>query len=60
MHFCASARTRSSRPTPDSRGLLPRTGWSTLFFAVGLVADLLLYRHGVPEHDPDAAPVVDR
>ncbi|WP_033325543.1 MFS transporter [Streptomyces yerevanensis] len=32
--------------------------WSAVFFAVGLVASVLLYRRGVPAEDPDAAPVV--
>ncbi|MGW3449652.1 MFS transporter [Streptomyces sp. NPDC001076] len=32
--------------------------WSAAFFAVGLVASVVLYRRGVPEQDPDAAPVV--
>ncbi|MET7473270.1 MFS transporter [Streptomyces sp. NPDC005648] len=33
-------------------------GWSAVFFAVGLIVSFLLYRRGVPEQDPDAAPVV--
>ena len=33
-------------------------GWSAVFFAVGLVASVILYRRGVPATDPDAAPVV--
>ncbi|AZP22707.1 DHA2 family efflux MFS transporter permease subunit [Streptomyces aquilus] len=32
--------------------------WSAVFFAVGLVVSVLLYRRGAPEQDPDAAPVV--
>ncbi|WP_217185626.1 MFS transporter [Streptomyces sp. AC495_CC817] len=32
--------------------------WSAVFFAVGLVVSVILYRRGVPEHDPDASPVV--
>ncbi|MGW1563014.1 MFS transporter [Streptomyces sp. NPDC002144] len=32
--------------------------WSAAFFAVGLVVSIVLYRRGVPEQDPDAAPVV--
>ncbi|GKQ33607.1 MFS transporter [Streptomyces sp. A012304] len=32
--------------------------WSAAFFAAGLVISVLLYRRGVPEQDPDAAPVV--
>ncbi|WEH13136.1 MFS transporter [Streptomyces sp. VNUA24] len=32
--------------------------WSAVFFAVGLVISVILYRRGVPEQDPDAAPVV--
>ncbi|QFR01672.1 MFS transporter [Streptomyces phaeolivaceus] len=32
--------------------------WSAVFFAVGLVASVVLYRRGVPKQDPDAAPVV--
>ncbi|MFC8429461.1 MFS transporter [Streptomyces sp. NPDC057253] len=32
--------------------------WSAAFFAAGLVISALLYRRGVPEQDPDAAPVV--
>ncbi|MCW8378662.1 MFS transporter [Streptomyces justiciae] len=32
--------------------------WSAAFFAVGLVISVVLYRRGVPTHDPDAAPVV--
>ncbi|GAA4013041.1 MFS transporter [Streptomyces plumbiresistens] len=32
--------------------------WSAAFFAVGLVVSVILYRRGVPTHDPDAAPVV--
>lgn len=33
-------------------------GWSAVFFAVGLVISVILYRRGVPATDPDAAPVV--
>ncbi|MBO4254095.1 MFS transporter [Streptomyces griseorubiginosus] len=33
-------------------------GWSAVFFAVGLVVSVILYRRGVPATDPDAAPVV--
>ncbi|AXE90396.1 MFS transporter [Streptomyces sp. Go-475] len=32
--------------------------WSAVFFAVGLVISVILYRRGVPEQDPDAARVV--
>ncbi|MGW6903698.1 MFS transporter [Streptomyces sp. NPDC054940] len=32
--------------------------WSAVFFAVGLVVSVLLYRRGAPAQDPDAAPVV--
>ncbi|MEV5956546.1 MFS transporter [Streptomyces sp. NPDC051987] len=32
--------------------------WSAAFFAVGLMVSVALYRRGVPEQDPDAAPVV--
>ncbi|MZF86034.1 MFS transporter [Streptomyces sp. SID5643] len=32
--------------------------WSAVFFGVGLVISVILYRRGVPEQDPDAAPVV--
>lgn len=32
--------------------------WSAVFFAVGLVISVILYRRGVPATDPDAAPVV--
>ncbi|BBC30934.1 Puromycin resistance protein pur8 [Streptomyces graminofaciens] len=32
--------------------------WSAVFFAVGLLVSVLLYRRGVPAQDPDAAPVV--
>jgi EmrB/QacA subfamily drug resistance transporter len=32
--------------------------WSAVFFAVGLVLSVVLYRRGVPATDPDAAPVV--
>ena len=32
--------------------------WSAVFFAVGLAISLVLYRRGVPEQDPDAAPVI--
>ncbi|MEU9168730.1 MFS transporter [Streptomyces sp. NPDC048420] len=32
--------------------------WSAVFFAAGLVVSVVLYRRGVPEQDPDAAPVV--
>ncbi|MFI5555672.1 MFS transporter [Streptomyces sp. NPDC051738] len=32
--------------------------WSAVFFAVGLVISVLLYRRGAPAQDPDAAPVV--
>jgi EmrB/QacA subfamily drug resistance transporter len=32
--------------------------WSAVFFAVGLVLSVFLYRRGVPATDPDAAPVV--
>ncbi|MPY55699.1 MFS transporter [Streptomyces spongiae] len=32
--------------------------WSAVFFAVGLVVSVVLYRRGVPAQDPDAAPVV--
>ncbi|MGI5460277.1 MFS transporter [Streptomyces sp. CA-249302] len=32
--------------------------WSAAFFAAGLLVSVLLYRRGVPDTDPDAAPVV--
>lgn len=32
--------------------------WSAVFFGVGLVLSVILYRRGVPATDPDAAPVV--
>ncbi|GAA4066322.1 hypothetical protein GCM10022233_46600 [Streptomyces shaanxiensis] len=32
--------------------------WSAVFFAVGLVVSVVLYRRGAPAQDPDAAPVV--
>lgn len=32
--------------------------WSAVFFAVGLVVSVILYRRGVPKQDPDAAPAV--
>jgi len=32
--------------------------WSAVFFAVGLVVSVILYRRGVPKQDPNAAPVV--
>jgi EmrB/QacA subfamily drug resistance transporter len=32
--------------------------WSAGFFALGLAVSFLLYRRGVPQADPDAAPVV--
>ncbi|MFJ8108376.1 MFS transporter [Streptomyces sp. NPDC096132] len=32
--------------------------WSAAFFAAGLIVSVVLYRRGVPTHDPDAAPVV--
>ncbi|WP_033307960.1 MFS transporter [Streptomyces iakyrus] len=32
--------------------------WSAVLFGVGLVISVILYRRGVPEQDPDAAPVV--
>ncbi|CBG75945.1 MULTISPECIES: MFS transporter [Streptomyces] len=32
--------------------------WSAVFFTVGLAVSVILYRRGVPEQDPDAAPVV--
>ncbi|SPF06658.1 Efflux protein A [Streptomyces sp. MA5143a] len=32
--------------------------WSAVFFTVGLAISVILYRRGVPEQDPDVAPVV--
>jgi hypothetical protein len=32
--------------------------WSAGFFAAGLVFSVLLYRRGVPQQDPGAAPAV--
>ncbi|MFE5819481.1 MFS transporter [Streptomyces sp. NPDC056479] len=32
--------------------------WSAVFFVVGLVVSVVLYRRGAPATDPDAAPVV--
>ncbi|MGC0336089.1 hypothetical protein RKD20_001123 [Streptomyces sp. SLBN-8D4] len=32
--------------------------WSAVFFTAGLAISVILYRRGVPEQDPDAAPVV--
>ncbi|MET7695169.1 MFS transporter [Streptomyces sp. NPDC005483] len=32
--------------------------WSAVFFAVGLAVSVILYRRGVPQQDPNAAPVV--
>ncbi|GKQ39191.1 MFS transporter [Streptomyces sp. A012304] len=51
-------------PTPDAlaqsalESYSTAYWWSAAFFAAGAILCGLLFRRGVPEHDPDAAPTV--
>jgi len=60
----ASDHLAGRSPTPDvvARSALESYStayaWSAAFFVVGMVVCGLLFRRGVPTHDPDAAPVV--